>query len=504
MNTSEVFLIKKLWGENAAELSKSSKNIYNDFKKWINQTIVVSAIRSPDFNTTDCLIKIWDLLSYNWINTEEVFKIIEELENFHLDILEEKLVCEKENVINLIKKEFKEFKKKIKSYINNGNKKLIPDSRNDYSIDLEDWRIFPIIWFWEIISCKIYSSIIDTISETWICSKAIDLSRIVTSYELIWKNEREIFDILSEKIKDIVEENIEKNWIPVLSGYIWIFEKWIEKTIWRWYSDATAAITSVWLARSGVNVILEIQKSVKWLLSSDPRILDNPSDAVLIKKLNYLAAREITWDSWAQAKLLHYQTLRSEVQEAWIKIHLYDPFSEDSNWSWILDKEVECEINNWVEFIWWRKDMVFFSISSWKMFEKWILTRLFWIVDDYFSVDIVSASETEVTFTIDWKCSIDKELEEMTKEIKKEFNMSENTHMEFVEYRKEKSLIFCVGQHMRDRVWLIAKATKALWDNKINIEMISQWRLQRAIIFWIDSNDMRKAVNVLHNTFITK
>jgi hypothetical protein len=35
------------------------------------------------------------------------------------------------------------------------------------------------------------------------------------------------------------------------------------------------------------------------------------------------------------------------------------------------------------------------------MFEKGILTRLFSIVDDYFSVDIVSTSETEVTFTID-------------------------------------------------------------------------------------------------------
>jgi aspartokinase len=76
--------------------------------------------------------------------------------------------------------------------------------------------------------------------------------------------------------------------------------------------------------------------------------------------------------------------------------------------------------------------------------------------------------------------------------------------MEFVEYKKNKSLVFCVGQHMRDRVWLMSKATKALSDNWVNIEMISQWRLQRSIIFWIDETNMKKAVNVLHNTFITK
>lgn len=504
MKSNDVFLIKKLGGENAAELGGSSRNIYDDFLKWIKQAVIVSAIRSPDFNTTDNLIKIWNLLSQEKINKKEVLKAISELEEFHLNILEEKLLCEKNNIIKLIKKEFVLFRGNVEYYINSDNKTLIPDSWNDYSINLEWDKILPIIWFWEIISCKIYSSVIDTISENWVCSKSVDLSSLVRVWELKWKNEREIFGLLSTKISQVVLEHVKNNYIPVLSWYIWIFEKWIEKTIWRWYSDATAAITSVWLANKNHKVVLEIQKSVKWLLSCDPRVLENPGDAVLIEKLNYLAAREITWDCWAQAKLLHHQTLRSEVQEAGIKIHLYDPFSKESDWSWIDDKEVKCEINNWIEFIWWRKDIIFFSISSGKMFEKGILTRLFSIVDDYFSVDIVSASETEVTFTIDWKDVNDKDLEEMTKEIKEEFHMLENTHMEFVEYKKNKSLVFCVGQHMKDRVWLMAKATKVLWDNWINIEMISQWRLQRAIIFGIDSINMNKAVNVLHNTFITK
>ncbi len=504
MNYEENFLIKKLGGENAAELGWSSKNIFKDFKIWKKQTVIVSAIRSPDFNTTDCLIKIWKLLSKNKIEKKKVLDLMQKLKLFHLNILEEKLLCKKNNIIKLIEKEFILFKENILYYIKSKNKTLIPNSWNDYSINLKLDKILPIVGFWEIISCKIYSSVIDTISENRICSKSIDLSSLVRVWELKWKNEKEIFDILSRKIWDIVEKNVKNNYIPVLSGYIWIFEKWIEKTIWRWYSDATAAITAVWLANKNYKVILEIQKSVKGLLSADPKILDNSWDAILIKKLNYLAAREITWDCWAQAKLLHHQTLRSEVQEAWIKIHLYDPFLKDSDWSWISNGEIECEVNNWVEFIWWRKNIVFFSISSWKMFEKWILTRLFWIVDDYFSVDIVSASETEVTFTIDWKWLIDKEIEEMTAKIKKEFWMSKNTHMEFIEYKKNKSLIFCVGQYMKDRVWLIAKATKVLWDNWINIEMISQWRLQRAIIFGIDSIHMKKAVNVLHNTFIKK
>lgn len=502
MENNDVFLIKKLWWENAAELDWSSKNIYNDYKKWINQTIIVSAIRWTEFNTTDNLIKIWNLLSKKEIDEIKVFELINMLEKFHIDILNKKLKCNKKEIEELVKSEFKVFKSNIEKYIKLSTKTIIPNSLNDYSINIWEGKIFPIIWFWETISCKIYSKVINTISENWLCAKSIDLSILVEVWELKWKNDREIFDILSSKIAIIVENHINKWIIPVLSWYIWIFENWIENAIWRWYSDATAAITSVWLARLWNKVILEIQKSVRWLLSADPRILDNPKNAKLIKNLNYLTAREITWDNWAQAKLLHYQTLRSEVQEAWIKIHLYDPFSKDSNWSWIDDSKYDCELNSWIEFIWWRKDIIFFSISSWKMFEKWILTRLFSIVDDYFSVDIVSTSETEVTFTIDWKNCDDIILEEMTKKIKTEFQMEKNWFMEFVEYKKEKSLIFCVWQHMKNRVWILAKATKALSDNWVNIEIISQWRLQRSIIFWIDSKNMKKAVNVLHNTFI--
>ena len=137
------------------------------------------------------------------------------------------------------------------------------------------------------------------------------------------------------------------------------------------------------------------------------------------------------------------------------------------------------------------------------MFENGILSRLFDIVKDYYWVDIVSASETEVSFTIDWCWVEDKKLEKMVDAIRKEFGMWENNEIEFIEYRKNKSLIFCVGQHMKNYVWLLSRATRILGENDINIEIASQWRLQRAMIFGIDECNMKKAVNVLHKEFIT-
>ncbi len=499
------YIIKKLWWENAAELSKSAQNIYDDYLVWKPQVVIVSAMRSPDFNTTDKLILIWKLLQSSRIDTKQVEWIIGQLESFHINTLHQKIVKSKWEIIKLVEESFSDFREKIDYFVNKSWEKILPNDSNDYSIGWKWWELFSILGYWEALSCRIFSTVIDSVSPDRIISKSVDLSNIIQSWDIDWKSEKEVFNFLSELLSNIIEEKISWGFISVLSWYIWSFEQWIEAAIWRWYSDATAAVCTVWLAQKWHWVILEIQKSVKWLLSADPRILNNPGDAVLIPELDYLTAREITWDCWAQAKLLHHQTLRSEVQEAGVKIHLYDPFSWDEGSLIVNNREnSKGEKCTGVSFIWWRKNVVFFSISSGKMFENGILSKLFTVVKKYFWVDIVSASESEISFTVDWEQTTQETLEKMTLEIKKEFWMWENSSMEFVEYETHKSLIFCVGQHMRNYVWLLARTTKVLWENNINIEIASQWRLQRAMIFWIDEKDMKKAVNVLHEELIIK
>lgn len=56
----ESFVVKKLGGENAAEMFESARNVINDAKSWVQQAVVISAMRSSEFNTTDELIKIWN------------------------------------------------------------------------------------------------------------------------------------------------------------------------------------------------------------------------------------------------------------------------------------------------------------------------------------------------------------------------------------------------------------------------------------------------------------
>lgn len=494
------FIVKKLGWENASKLHKSASNIYSDYKKWKKQAIVVSAMRSEIFNTTTKLIEIWKKIALENIDKKDIFQNIKEIKDFHLKLLEDDLLCNKQKLINLINNIFDQFEDDIKYYIWQKNKKVVPSKDNDFSIETKDWKIISILWFGEYVSIKIISSVVDSFDTKKVCSKSVDLWNIINTWEFKNKSETETFYELADRISEVVLKKIDDKHIPILSWYIWVFENGIAGAIWRWYSDATAAIVSVGLKKRWYDVILEIQKSVKWLLSADPRLLDDPKDAKLLPKVDYLIAREITGENGAQAKLLHPQSLRTEVQHAGIKIYLFDPFSENE-WTWVLDKVQENQKCAWIDFIWARKNIVFCTLSSGKMFEKNILSKLFTIVWKYFAVDIVSTSETEISFTVDWAWNIDPKLDNMTKEIQKTFDLPNDEH-EFIKYEKNNALLFCVWAYMKDCIWIMKDVVSVLWENNINIKIASQWILQRSMVFWIEEKDLKKAVNLLHKKFI--
>jgi aspartokinase len=63
-------------------------------------------------------------------------------------------------------------------------------------------------------------------------------------------------------------------------------------------------------------------------------------------------------------------------------------------------------------------------------------------------------------------------------------------------------LIFCVGACIKNNVKILGEIAQILWENWINIELVSQGRLQRAIVLWISQDYFEKAVNLLHEKLI--
>jgi bifunctional aspartokinase / homoserine dehydrogenase 1 len=483
----ENFVVKKWGGENASELVRSPQNVVNDFLNWVKQAVVVSAIRSSDFNTTDALISIWNSLN-KWEDKSIIISKVQILKQFHIDMVNEKLWINWNEVLNYIEIAFSEFIENINQYLNSHNKTK-PTRKNDYSIETQNW-LFSIIWFWEELSANIQSQVINSLKIDWLNAETVDLSWVVpeNNDEL---NENELFTLLSKEISDRVKKILDDWKVPIIPWYIPWFKNGIENAIWRWYSDVTAEIVSLWMSRA-YNVTLEIQKAVRWMLSADPRIVKNTK---LIERIDYFTAKEITWARWAKAKLLHDKVLNEELLKAWINIRLFDPFS----WNpWTLISRSKNENSSWVEFVWW-KDVKLFTISSWNMESKWILSDIFSIVKEYVAVDIVSSSETEISFTVD---NLSQEmLEEISSRVKKDLKIEDNLYGNFVKY-EDFSLVFCVWQNMLNDNSIIAKITTSLVNAWINIWTISQWKEKRAIAIWVEKSELKRAIQILHRDLI--
>jgi aspartate kinase len=497
----EKLKVKKWWGENAGKFDKSPLNVASDYKNWNKQLLVVSAIRTDEFNTTDNLIELANLLKPNsdhsplWDAMNAIVKNkIEDIKNFHINLLEEKLWLNSD-IKDKIFCYFEYFIKIIDDWflLWEDTSKIYPNKKNDYSINYLD-NSFSLIWFWEDLSAFIQVELINNLNINWLKAKKIDLSLFSLDLNNL-EEDTNVFTFLSWKLRDIIEPILRDNIVPVISWYIPWFEDWIENMIWRGYSDATAWMVCLWL-NDIYDITFEVQKSVLGMLSADPKLVKNPK---LIEKIDYLTAKEITWIRWSQAKLLHSQVLRKEILDASIKIKLFDPFS-DSVWTIISwDK---CTSSNWIEYIWSRNNIIFFSISFSSMSDSWILSKIFDVLDDYnISVDIVSTSETEVSFTVD--SNIDDDiLDNVCLDIRKSLNFEKNDNINFVRYEKNKALIFLVWQNLINCLWILARAALAFEKWGINIKLISQWTMERSVVFWIDSKNMKKVVNLLHDEFI--
>jgi len=167
----EKFLVKKWWWENAAELYKSPENVVKDFSKWVKQAVVVSAIRSPDFNTTDKLIELWEALWERRINTKIVNRLIDELKVFHINMISEKLSWNIESVIDQVALLFEFFRNKIIFYIS--NRLETPNKDNDYIINTAHDNL-SIIWFWEDLSAEIQKIVINNLNLDWLEAEVVD------------------------------------------------------------------------------------------------------------------------------------------------------------------------------------------------------------------------------------------------------------------------------------------------------------------------------------------
>jgi aspartate kinase len=492
-------LVKKLGGENAAKINTNLYNILNDFEKGIPQAIVVSAMRSESFNTTDKLIETWEYLK-KW-QTEDALEVFDTIEKFHVALVSKEVKKDKDlenkdkEIIGKIKSIFAEKRNTILSFNDSIN---TPDKKNDYQISDEE-NTFSLLWFWENLSAIIINEILNVKNKVDYISQFVNLENIINPPEIQKIPENKKFLYFAKQISSQVEWIIVANKIALVPWYAWKFPEGMEATIWRWYSDATAAALSIWIKRFYENLELQIHKSVLWLLSSDPFVVKNGTK--LLGNIDYIMAKEITGSRGAQAKLLHSQVLRKELLDAQVKVRILDPENTSEWYEWtVIDHDWDPKAR-WVQFVWGKPDELLISISLDNMSEPGLM-YLIWrsFSKRNISISQVSTSETSLTLTCDKNNNghIDKAI----KVLKKVLRIEENDERNFIKKQEKNALVYVIWQNMKWDIWILADVADTLKYEKINTKMITQWAEERAIIIWVDEKDRKKAIRVLHKKLI--
>lgn len=314
-----------------------------------------------------------------------------------------------------------------------------------------------------------------------------------------WKDSRELIITDASFGKAIVDFNVTNKNIAdyfssagkklfVLPGFISSTTSGATTTLGRGGSDYTGAIIAAALDAE----IFEIWTDVSGMMTADPRIVNNTK---LIPVLSYQEAMEL---SHFGAKVIYPPTIQPVMNKripVWIK-NTFLPHDPGTHVQHEVLKEGSAirgisSINNIVLITLEGSGMVGIPGFSKRLFEA--------LAQASINVILITQSSSEHSITV----GIDELNVAKAKEVVDaafEYEISTNK-VEPLKVEKNLSIVALVGDTMRAHPGVSGKMFGALGRNGINIRAIAQGSSERNISAVIATEDVKKALNTLHEEF---
>ena len=426
------------------------------------QIVVVSALGG----VTDLLIKAGTLAE----KSDETFKdVLQQLEKKHLDAARVLLpVTHQSSCLSMIKQHFNELEEICNSvfYL----RELSPHTRDR------------IVSFGELLSSKIISAFMQSVAaeHDWIDSRKVIKTN--SNYGFAAVN----FSTTNDLISYTLTASHKKLFIA--PGFIASDENGNTTTLGRGGSDYTAAIFAAAMNASS----LEIWTDVTGMMTADPRWVPN---AKTITRISYQEAMEL---SHFGAKVIYPPTIQPVMQKnipTWVK----NTFTPDEAGT-VMESvnEHEGDIITGISSI---NAIALLSLEGSGMigipgFSKRLFEAL---ASEKINVILItqSSSEHSICVAINMsdagraKNAVDRTFETEIAQGKVEPLKVEHSH----------SIIALVGDKMKSHPGISGKMFDALGRNGINVRAIAQGSSERNISAVIAADDVKKAVNVLHEAF---
>lgn len=335
--------------------------------------------------------------------------------------------------------------------------------------------------FGEILSSQIISGAFTTKGTDSVYADSAKLIRSNNTFG----NAQVDFTTTYTQLSTFSKENPSK--LYVAPGFIASTADGITTTLGRGGSDYTAAIFA-----AGLNAeALEIWTDVSGMMTADPRIV--PS-ARVIPDVSYQVAMEL---SHFGAKVIYPPTIQPVLSKkipTWIK----NTLAPQDKGTLIQEKSTGTDIVNGISSI--NKIALLLLEGSGMVGIPGFSMRLFGaLAKERVNVILItqSSSEHSICVAIDeanWLQAKNAVDEEFANEISLK-------KLEPLQVEKDLAIVALVGDQMKNHPGISGRMFSALGRNGVNIRAIAQGSSERNISAVINTADVKKAVNVLHEEF---
>ena len=449
---------------NAENIQKTIQIIKNQSLE--NPTIVVVSALS---GVTDSLIEAANLAA----NLNEEFRdVVKELEDRHLTLVKELIpVYEQSQWLSFVKRLFNEIEDICQGIFILGE--LTPKIKDRLTS------------FGEILSSNIIVAKLLSDEESVVWAD----SRLLIKTDQSYTQAKVDFDLTNANLQEYWEENSAR--IVMFPGFIASDELGNTTTLGRGGSDYTAAILA-----SALNAKeLQIWTDVSGMMTADPRLVRN---AKPVKQISYKEAMEL---SHFGAKVIYPPTIHPVLNkniEVWIKNTFapndYGTLITQNERSSTENETVAVGISNMSNISLLTLEgsgMVGIPGFSAKLFQC--------LSDEKINVILITQSSSEHSITV---AINDSEVERAELALNQKFNYDLKLNkLDPIKVEKSLAIIALVGDNMKNRSGVSGRMFSALGKNAVNIRAIAQGSSEKNISVVISNEDVRKAVNTLHEEF---
>ena len=339
-----------------------------------------------------------------------------------------------------------------------------------------------IISYGEILSTRIFSAKLDSLG-----------------LENTWKDSREVLKTNSEYGRASVNFSqtnaMFKEFLPTLKtgflimpGFIGSDKNGSTTTFGRGGSDYTASVLASVLKAE----VVEIWTDVSGMMTADPNIVSN---AKIIHSISYKEAMEL---SHFGAKVIYPRTIQPAMNSG-IPIQIKNTFAPEDEGTKI--QKVPYLNGNSIRGISSISKLALLSLEGSGMvgipgFSKRLFEAL---SNEKINVILITQSSSEYSICV----AIEDEFADRAKEVIDEaFSYEiETGKLQSLLVEKSHAIVALVGDNMKNHPGISGKMFGALGRNGVNVRAIAQGSSERNISAVISMQNVKKAVNVLHEEF---